>query len=114
MLMQVVFYGYGTGWHWCYYFSMTVQIIGCILLLHGLRYGLAVWKDLTVVKVFTVLCILAEYIEVLLPIPGFLTVKMLHLVPFQSPTWTLAYLYIIVWHSSCIVSVFILLEWVLM
>jgi hypothetical protein len=40
--------------------------------------------------------ILAFYIEVLLPIPGFVTVKMLHLVPFRNPTWTLAYLYIIV------------------
>jgi hypothetical protein len=106
MTMQVVFYGYGTGWHWCYYYSMVVQIIGCILLLHGLRYGPEVWKNLTFVKGYTVLVILAGYIEILLPIPGFLTVKMLHLVPFQSPTWSLAYLYIIVWHSSCNASVF--------
>jgi hypothetical protein len=100
--MQVVFYGYGTGWHWCYYYSMAVQIIGNILILHGLRYCPAIWKNLTFVKAFTVLVILGGYIEVLLPIPGFFTVKMLHLVPFQSPTWSLAYFYIIVRHSHAL------------
>jgi hypothetical protein len=94
--MQVVFYGYGTGWHWSYYFSMIVQALTSIFLLSGLRYRLAIWKTLTLVKAWTVLIILAAYIEVLLPIPGFLTVKMLHVVPFRSPTWALAYLYIMV------------------
>jgi hypothetical protein len=103
--MQVIFYGYGTGWHWCYYYSMAVQIICSILILHGLRYCPAIWKNLTFVKAFTVLVILGGYIELLLPIPGFFTVRMLHLVPFQSPTWSLAYFYIIVRHSPYNVSV---------
>jgi hypothetical protein len=94
--VQVVFYGYGTGWHWCYYFPMIVQALTSIFTLYGLRYRPAIWQTLTLVKVWTVLIILAAYIEILLPIPGFLTVKMLHLVPFRSPTWTLAYFYIIV------------------
>jgi hypothetical protein len=99
--MQVVFYGYGTGWHWCYYYSMTIQTLTSIFLLCSLRYRREIWKTLTAVKAWTVVLISASYIEVLLPIPGFLTIKMLHVVPFRSPTWSLAYLYIMVWHSLC-------------
>jgi hypothetical protein len=96
MVMQVVFYGYGTGWHWCYYFPMIAQALTSIFHLYGLRYRPAIWQTLPLVKVWSVVIILAAYIEIFLPIPGFLTVKMLHLVPFRSPTWTLAYFYIIV------------------
>jgi hypothetical protein len=37
----------------------------------------------------------------LLPIPGFLSKKFLHLVPFQSPTWTMVFFYISVRHFHC-------------
>jgi hypothetical protein len=75
---------------------MIVQALTSIFNVFGLRYRPAIWETLTVAKVWIFLIILATQIEVLLPIPGFLTVKMLHLVPFRSPTWALLYLYIMV------------------
>jgi hypothetical protein len=101
VILQVLFYGYGTEWHWCYYFSLTVQILSSILLLFSLRYPPAIWNAFPFVKAFNVVIVLSNCIEGLLPIPGFVTPKMLHLVPFQSPTWTLAYMYINVCHLPC-------------
>jgi hypothetical protein len=95
--MQVVFYGYGTAWHWCYYFTLTIPILNSIIGLYGLRYRPAMWNSFVLVKVWTVMIVLAVYVELLLPIPGFMAKKMLHLVPFRSPTWTLAYYNLVVW-----------------
>jgi hypothetical protein len=99
--LQVLFYGYGTEWHWCYYFPLTVQILSSILLLFSLRYRLAIWNAFPFVKASNAAIILAMCIQGLLPMPGFVTPKMLHLVPFRSPTWTLAYVYITVCHLPC-------------
>jgi hypothetical protein len=106
--MQIMFYGYGTGWHWCYYLPLTVQIVNSILGLFSLRSRPAVWNAFPLVKAYTAMIYLAIYIEVVLPIPGFVTAKMLHLVPFRSPAWTLVYYYIIVWHFPCGVPVIVL------
>jgi hypothetical protein len=103
--MQVVLYGYGTGWHWCYYFTLVGQTFACFSFLYGLRYRLSEWDAFPLVKVSNFLMALSIYAEGLLPIPGFLSKKMIHLVPFQSPTWTMVYLYVIVWHTPCGVSV---------
>jgi hypothetical protein len=94
--MQVVFFGYGTGWHWGYYYSIAVHILACFTGLYSLRFRLAVLNGFAVVKVWSVVVILGVYVETLLPIAGILTVNMLHLVPFRSPTWTLVYYYIMV------------------
>jgi uncharacterized membrane protein YpjA len=80
--MQVVFFGYGTGWHWGYYFPIAVHILTIFPALYALRFRLETWNRFAVVKAWTVMIILGVYVETLLPIPGFLTVKMLHLVPF--------------------------------
>jgi hypothetical protein len=103
--MQFVFYGYGTGWHWCYYLPLIVQTLNSILGLLALRHRPAAWNAFPLVKAWTAMIHLAIYVEGFLPIPGFVTPKMLHFVPFRSPTWTLLYYYIIVWHLSCGVSV---------
>jgi hypothetical protein len=91
--MQFLFYGYGTGWHWCYYFSLTIEILSSILDLLGLRYRSAIWNAFPFVKASAVLIALSLYVEAFLPLPGFVTKKMLHLVPFRSPTLTLAHMY---------------------
>jgi hypothetical protein len=103
--MQFVFYGYGTGWHWCYYLPLTAQAFNSIFGLFALRYRPAIWNAFPLVKASTAMIILSIYIEGLLPIPGFVTAKLLHLVPFRSPSWTLVYYYIIVWHFPCGVPV---------
>jgi hypothetical protein len=103
--MQVVFYGYGTGWHWCYYLTLVGQTVACFSFLYGLRYRLSEWDAFPLVKVANFLMGFSIYVEVLLPIPGFLTKKMIHLVPFQSPTWTLMFLYVMVRHIPCGISV---------
>jgi hypothetical protein len=97
----LAFFGYGTGWHWCYFFPLTVQSLANGFTLYGLRYRPSIWNAFTLVKAWTVMIILSIYIEILLPIPGFLTIKMVHFVPFRSPTWTLVYFYIIEWHLPC-------------
>jgi hypothetical protein len=97
--MQVVFCGYGTGWHWCYYLPLTVHTLDSIVLLYSLRYPPAIWHEFRPVQAWSVMIVLSIYIEILLPIPGFVTNRMLHLVPFRSPTYVLVYSYIIVWHS---------------
>jgi hypothetical protein len=96
--MQVVFYGYGTGWHWCYYFPLTVQLLTSVFTLYGLRYRPAMWNTFTLVKAWTLIVVLAVYVEILLPMPGFMAKQMLHLVPFRSPAWTLTYFNLFVWH----------------
>jgi hypothetical protein len=96
--MQVVFYGYGTGWHWCYYLPLTVQTLHSIALLYSLRYKPATWDAFRFVQAWSALVVSSLYMEIILPIPGFVTERMLHLVPFRSPTWILAYYYIVVWH----------------
>jgi hypothetical protein len=107
---QVVFYGYGTGWHWCYYFPLTVNILNSTLALSALRYRLVIWNGLPFVKALTVMIVLSTWLEGLLPIPVFVTAKMLDFVPFRSPAWTLVYYYIIVWRLLCGASVVVLVS----
>jgi hypothetical protein len=99
--MQVVFYGYGTGWHWCYYYSLTCQILAMFVNFYALRYRLSVWDAFPLVKAWNFMDVFSVYLEILLPVPGFFWKKMLHLVPFKSPAWTLLYFYIIVRHFPC-------------
>jgi hypothetical protein len=62
------------------------------------------WNAFILVKAWTFMIVLAVYVELLLPIPGFMAKEMLHLVPFRSPAWTLAYLYLFVRHfpNDCV------------
>jgi hypothetical protein len=99
--MQFVVFGYGTGWHWCYYYTLAVQTLNVFVSFYALRYRLSVWEAFPLVKAWNVLSALSVHICFFLPIAGFLSKKLLHLVPFQSPTWTLVYFYVTVRNLHC-------------
>jgi hypothetical protein len=99
--MQFVVYGYGTGWHWCYYYSLACHTLNEIVSFYVLRYRLSVWEAFPLVKAWNLMSALSVHICFLVPISGFLSKKFLHLVPFQSPTWTLVYFYVTVRHFHC-------------
>ena len=93
-----MFYGYGTNWHPVYYPTLALAIVHSCIVLYSLRFRLATWEAFTSVKVYVTIGAWILYIEWFLPIPGFLTDRWLRFVPFQSPTMSMAYMYLMVWH----------------
>jgi hypothetical protein len=99
--VQFIFYGYGTNWHWCYYFTMAVQTLASFSILYSLRFRLATWEAHPFVRVWNVVMPVSILAEVFLPVPGFIYSKMRKLTPLQSATWTMAYYYVAVSMLSC-------------
>lgn len=92
--VQWVFYGHGTNWHPAYYPTLAMSALSCVFCLYNLRYRLATWESLPLVKLFTFCHGLCNVmIEGFLPLPGILIIGWLPLVPFHSPAASMLFMY---------------------
>jgi hypothetical protein len=94
--MQMYFYGFGTNWAWCY---LPVWLWECsfpLVRILQFRYDRETWIKFTWVKMWNMLGPFAVYMELILPMTGFFSTRCLFLVPWQSPTWTIAFLFVAV------------------
>ena len=94
--LQWISYGHGTHWQQAYYAVLIVPILGCITSLYGLRYRMATWDALPLVKIWNIVMVLAFNVQLFLPLPGFLSNAWLDYVPFRSPTLSMALFYFMV------------------
>ena len=91
--MQWMFFGYGTNWHPAYYPSLIISALTSFTALYSLRYRLAVWEAFSLVKLHGFIGTCAIFVELFLPLPGYLDNGWLGYIPFQNPTANMALLY---------------------
>ena len=94
--MQWIMYGYGTGWLWYYYPAILIQTLGCFFFNYSLRFSKSTWNGNKADQIWNVLLALSVYMQLILPLPGCIAHRFLHLVPFQKPLWLFAWIYVMV------------------